>query len=179
MKKITLILSVLVIAYSYTYGQNTLGNSIVVISGDTFALIQINDIRLSQNKHILAKEYKEVSDSLTKEIQRQDKEINERKRLYVEQLKRDSLQNKAYYILKAKYTSLDTDYNKLTKVNRLNGVLGGEVGALYSTATKAVNNPYIALNLGLMLKRKYIITAKVGFNLNSEILIGLNGSMVF
>ena len=166
------------IAFSYTYGQKVQENSIVVIGSDTFALVQIKDIRLSQNKHIQAKKYIEYSDSLTIEIERQQKEINERKMLSIQQTKRDSLQNVVYYLLKDKYNSLKKDYNKL-KAPKLNGIIGGGLSASYYLDSKQFNNVAVNLNLGLIFKRKYITSFDIGIGLNRSLVFGLNGGLVF
>ena len=166
------------IAFSYTYGQKVQENSIVVIGSDTFALVQIKDIRLSQNKHIQAKKYIEYSDSLTIEIERQQKEINERKMLSIQQTKRDSLQNVVYYLLKDKYNSLKKDFNKLAKP-KLNGIIGGGISTNYNVDSENLSSVALNLNLGVMIRRKYITSLQVGFNLNKEIVIGLNGLFVF
>lgn len=124
---------------------------------------------LAYKKLIELDYYKELADSLEAEIYKRDAIIS----LYEQ---KDDTSDKINELTAQKYTSLLKDYNKLKKGNLLNGVIGGEIGANYQ---KVLNSPYITLNLGLMFKRKYIFTAKCGFNLDKEIVFGFSGVMVF
>lgn len=164
---------------SWTYGQDTLKtkdrNFIVVIEKDTYALVKKELIVLSEQKY--QRYEKEISllldsiNELTAINQNLESQIYDKDKFII-------AKDTTYYKLKGLYTDLQNDYSKL-KSPKLNGIIGGEVGATYNLDDKVLKSPYIALNLGLMFKRKYITTAKVGFNLNREIVIGLNGSMVF
>ena len=147
----------LTIAPSYIFSQT---NSVV---------IPISDVDLAYQKLIELDYYRELADSLEAEIYKRDAII-----LLYEN--KDATSERINELTVQKYTLLLKDYDKLKKGNLLNGVIGGEVGANYQ---KVLNNPYITLNLGLMFKRKYIFTAKCGFNLDKEIVLGFSGLMVF
>ena len=152
-----MIILMLTIAPSYIFSQT---NSVV---------IPISDVDLAYQKLIELDYYRELADSLEAEIYKRDAII-----LLYEN--KDATSERINELTVQKYTLLLKDYDKLKKGNLLNGVIGGEVGANYQ---KVLNNPYITLNLGLMFKRKYIFTAKCGFNLDKEIVLGFSGLMVF
>ena len=154
-----------------------LKNTTIQIDSNEINLIDLFD----KNQEILfhAEKLQADVDSLVLEIQKRDAEINARELLYQNQIKRDTLQSQVYYILKDKYTSLEKDYTKLKKGKKLNGVLGGGISANYSLDTQNINSIALNINLGLMFKQKYITTLEMGFNLNRELIIGLNGGLVF
>lgn len=167
------------IACSFTYGQSKQDNSIVVIEEDTFALVKISDIRKSQQKQSKYLLYKEFSDSLLVEIAKRDKEIFERENLRQQSIVSSKLDNSKLDLLELKYQSLDKDYKKLTKVNKLNGIIGGGVSAAYSLEDRIVNNVALNVNLGLMLQEKYITSFDFGIGVDRSIFFGLNGGLVF
>lgn len=168
---------------AYTMAQeeqsiiNFVKNTTIQIDSNKFSLLDLFD----KNQEILfeAERLKEDLDSIEKELALRTQQLKDAQEIINAKDKFLLRKDTAFYTQRDRFNLLKQDYNKLTKVNRLNGILGGEVGFMYNTETKTINNPYIALNLGLMFKRKYIISTKVGFNLNKEIVIGLNGSMVF
>ena len=143
---------------------NGLNAQIQVINGDTFALVPIAQIDKS---YLIYLEFDEL-----KEVYKIDSAYNYNK--IIELNKQIGYHNG---IIKEKNEIISKLEN--VKVPKLNGVLGGEFGAAYNVVSKHILSPYIAINGGLIFKRKYIALVKVGFDLNQNIVFGLSGGMVF
>lgn len=143
---------------------NGLSAQIQVINGDTFVLVPIEQIDRSYLIYLELDELKEVykTDSATnynrlielnKQIGYYNGVINEKNEII------SKLEN--------------------VKIPKINGVVGGGLGFGYNVIEKQINAPYIALNGGLIFKRKYIGIVQLGFNLQNEIVIGLQGCLIF
>jgi len=143
---------------------NGLNAQIQVIDGDTFVLVPIEQIDRS---YMIYLELDQIKD----------------------QYKADQVTNAAIKLELEKQISYcngvvqekNEIINKLenVKIPKINGVLGGGLGFGYNVIQKQINAPYIALNGGLIFKRKYIGMLQLGFNLQNEIVIGLQGGYYF
>jgi len=154
-------------------------NMTYVIDGDTFAFVLLADIDSSMNKMVRGSACCEYSDSLDVQYNILKMRIDLLSKTITAQEKRDTAQSAAFYLLKDKYTSLETDYNKLRKSKLFGIALGGGFGANYNLDTRALTSPYIDLKLGFALRTKYITTFDVGFNLDREIMLGVGFLNVF
>lgn len=147
-----------------------LNNTTIQIGDTSVSLMDVFD----KNQEILfhAEKLQKDVDSLLLEIAKLES-IN------AAQLLRDSAQTKVFYLSQDNVKQWKSKYEKLSKVNKLNGIIGGGISTNYSIESKHFTAIAININMGLMFKQKYITTLGVGFNLNREIVFGLNTSMVF
>ena len=160
---------------SLTFGQGTPENKVVVIKNDTFALVNKNDIILSEQKY----RKNELDIILLKDSLKQLNAIinNYQNKIHIKN-KFIEQKDTSYSILKNIYAGLQKDFNKL-KNPKLNIFLGGGVAFNYNAINPNMVQVAIKLNLGLLVSKKYLASIDVGLSTNSDILIGLNSSIIF
>jgi len=154
-----------------------LNNTLVVIKGDTISLKQLVDI--SREQQITLEVLQENYDSLSLGYNKSRQIIDTLKIAAKNLIQRDSLLNENSILYKQIASEWESKYNKLTKPNKLNGIIGGTIGATYNLKNKQIISPTIAINLGLMFKRKYITQIGAGISTDGNITFSLGGSLVF
>jgi hypothetical protein len=161
------------------YGQKQLENKLVIENGDTFALVQKQDIELSLLKYNELEQYKELCDSLKSEITKRDLQIE---LFYENSENKDSLVSKYETLVfksEEQFNLLEEDLERLQKQSKLRLLVGVKT-KVYSDFTKSnLRDVGVSLGGGLQLKDKYVIMLDGGFTFNRNLTVGLGWYSVF
>ena len=95
--------------------------------------------------------------------------INE---IRTKQVLRDSAQTKLSTILEKKL-------KKANKPSLFKGVLGGGINFAHSIETNTINNSALSLNIGLLIKEKYLTSFDFGLDLNKNLVFGFKLQTIF
>ena len=150
-----------------------------IIDGDTFAFVLLKDIDSSMKKMIKSEQDSSTIDKLKEEIDKRDLEIYKWRALYDMQLKRDSLQTKAFYVQRDKFVSLENDYKKLIRQNKLKFAIGGNTTLQYSNKDRTVSDLAISVTPGLLFNRRFLIYSNIGISLDQNLNFGIGTFTIF
>lgn len=152
---------------------NLINKNKVVIGEDTITLKEL--INASREQQIFLEVVQSNYDSLMTEY---NKSLN-----IIDSLKKNALKQIEINNINEKIQALEQQnteqYKKLLKTKLIKGVLGANIGMNYNVITKSLNNPYIGVNLGFIIKEKNQSLFSVGMSLNSQITFNLSQSIVF
>lgn len=164
---------------SLGYGQKQLENKLVIENGDTFALVQKQDIELSLLKYNELEKYKELCDSLKSEIAKRDLQIE---LFYENSENKDSLVSKYETLVdksEEQFKLLEEDLERLQKQSKLRLLVGVNTKVYYDFTKSNLSDVGVSLGGGLQFKDKYVIMLDGGFTFNRNLTVGLGWYSVF
>lgn len=150
-----------------------------IIGNDTFAFIKISDIDKSMQKMLKVEIDSIIITELKTEIKNRDLLITELNNRYKLQLNKDSIQSQIYDKQVNLYKSLEKDYNKLLKDEKLKFAFGGKVNAYYSNTSKRIDDLSISLSPGLLFKRRYLLYTDFGISMGQKVNFGVGTFTIF
>tara|TARA_R110002074_G_scaffold373260_3_gene549149 strand:- start:8054 stop:8542 length:489 start_codon:yes stop_codon:yes gene_type:complete len=162
MKKLRTYLIVLLLTTSCAFGQQIYNN-------DTLVNVKLSDIEKSYLQSI---NKSEQIDNLEHELLILKEELSIINKIYAKQVLRDSAQVKLSNILQ---TKLD----KANKTTLFKGVLGAGITFSHSIVSNSLDNATLSLNIGLVLKEKYIPSFDFGLDLNKNLVFGFKLQTIF
>ena len=145
-----------------SYGQK-------IYSNDTLVSVKLSLIEESYLKSI--KKTNQIN-NLEAELSILKAELIILNQIYAKQVERDSSQTKLSAILQTKLT-------KANKPTLFKGVLGAGITFSHSIVSNALNNSVLSLNIGLLIKEKYLTSFDFGLNLNKNLVFGLKLQTIF
>ena len=162
MKKPLYSLIVLLLTISSVYGQKIYDN-------DTIVSVKLSDIEKSYLQSI---QKTEQIKNLEAELLILKEELNILTQIQTKQVLRDSAQVKLSNILQ---TKLD----KANKPTLFKGVLGAGITFSHSILSNSLDNATLSLNIGLMLREKYITSFDFGLDLDKNLVFGFKLQTIF
>ena len=140
-----------------------------IYNNDTLVNVKLSDIEKSYLQSI---QKTEQIDNLEAELLILKEELSIINKIYAKQVLRDSAQVKLSNILQ---TKLD----KANKPTLFKGVLGAGITFSHSIVSNTLNNSALSLNIGLLIKEKYLTSFDFGLNLNKELIFGIKLQVIF
>lgn len=147
---------------SSVYGQKIYDN-------DTIVSVKLSDIEKSYLQSI---QKTEQIKNLEAELLILKEELNILTQIQTKQVLRDSAQVKLSNILQ---TKLD----KANKPTLFKGVLGAGITFSHSILSNSLDNATLSLNIGLMLREKYITSFDFGLDLDKNLVFGFKLQTIF
>ena len=147
---------------NYSFGQKIYDN-------DTIVSVKLSDIEKSYLQSI---QKTEQIDNLEAELIILKEELSIINKIHAKQILRDSAQVKLSNILQ---TKLD----KANKPTLFKGVLGAGITFSHSIVSNTLNNSALSLNIGLLIKEKYLTSFDFGLDLNKKLVFGFKLQTIF
>ena len=147
---------------SCTYGQQ-------IYKNDTLVTVKLSDIEKSYLQSI---KKTEQIDNLEAELLILKEELSIINKIRAKQVLKDSAQVKLSNILQ---TKLD----KANKPTLFKGVLGAGITFSHSITSNTLSNSALSLNIGLLIKEKYLTSFDFGLDLNKNLIFGIKLQVIF
>ena len=162
MKKLQTYLIVAILTINCAFGQQIYNN-------DTLVTVKLSDIEKSYLQSI---QKTEQINNLEAELIILKSELTIINQIHAKQILKDSAQTKLSNILQ---TKLD----KANKPTLFKGVLGAGITFSHSIVSNALNNSVLSLNIGLLIKEKYLTSFDFGLDLNKNLMFGFKLQTIF